>query len=139
MADNPTDLRVMAGDLGALIEDLEAVLDGFPRHPSWPGQGRKLLAAYLDVLVDHRDVAAWLDTHHGALSHRTRRRFADANQRLRDAIRGDNRSAAARLGAAAVLGTLWRPLRQLEHVPTEVEREALLDAAMAVVTSVRSS
>lgn len=122
-----------------LIEELECVLDLFPRHPTWPDQGRALLAAYLNVLLVHSDVAAWIDTDIGALANRTLgRRLAEVNRRAREAIRGDNRSAAARMGATAALGTLWRPLRNLPESDLKGQRDALLDAAMAVAMTVRA-
>ena len=120
------------------LDELEAALDRFPRHPSWPDQGRTLLAAYLDVLVEHRDLVTWIDGDKAVLEHPVLgKRLADSNRRVRDAIRGDNRSAAARLGASAALGALWRPLRNLTDVDAAAQREALLEAAMAVVRTVR--
>ncbi|MBT8165649.1 MAG: TetR/AcrR family transcriptional regulator [Acidimicrobiia bacterium] len=123
-----------------LLNDIEAALDGFVRHPSWPEEGRRLLSAYLDVLVEHRDLLIWVDADKAVLHHpRLGKRLTDSNQRLREAIRGDNRSAAARLGASAVLGTLWRPLRNLPELSVESEKQTILEAAMAVVTTVRDS
>ena len=122
------------------LDDLDSAVGDFPRHPSWPGEGRRMLASYLDVLLVHRDVAIWIDGDQGVLQHPTvGKRLSDSNHRVRDAIRGDNRSTAARLGASAVLGALWRPLRNLTDVDASSDRGAMLDAAMAVVETVRGS
>lgn len=123
-----------------LLNDLESTLDRFPRHPSWPDQGRELLSAYLDALLVHRDLISWIDGDAAVLRHpELGERLTDTNRRVREAIRGDNRSSAARLGAAAVLGALWRPLRDATDVDAAQERDAMLAAALAVVATVRAS
>jgi AcrR family transcriptional regulator len=123
-----------------LLDDLASTLDRFPRHPSWPDEGEELLSAYLDVLLAHRDVISWIDGDSAVLQHpRLGERLTDMNRRVREGIRGDNRSSAARLGAAAVLGALWRPLRDLSDVDAAREKDAMLAAAMAVVATVRTS
>jgi len=48
-------------------------------------------------------------------------------------------SSAARLGAAAVLGALWRLIRDVTEVDATRGREALLAAAMAVVGTIGTS
>ena len=123
-----------------LLDDLEATLDRFPRHPSWPGEGGRLLGAYLDVLLRHRELVVWMDGDRAVLGHPTvGKRLTETNRRVREAIRGDNRSTAARLGASAAIGAMWRPLRNLTHLDARRERDAILAAAMAVVATVRSS
>ena len=122
-----------------LLDDLESTLDRFPRHPSWPDEGQELLSAYLDVLLEHRDLIIWIDGDKAVLQHPTLgERLTDTNRRVREAIRGDNRSSAARLGASAVLGALWRPLRDLTEVDAAREKAAMLAAAMAVAATVRT-
>jgi AcrR family transcriptional regulator len=121
-----------------LLEDLEAALDRFPRHPSWPGQGRALISDYLDVLLEHRDLVIWIDGDKAVLLHPLLgKRLSESNRRVRQAIRGDDRSSAARLGASAALGALWRPLRNLPEVAADDEKEAMIAVAMAVVSTVR--
>jgi AcrR family transcriptional regulator len=123
-----------------LLDDLESTLDRFPRHPSWPDEGQELLSAYLDVLLEHRDLIIWIDGDKAVLQHPTLgERLTDTNRRVREAIRGDNRSSAARLGASAVLGALWRPLRDLTEIDAAREKDTMLTAAMAVVATVRTS
>lgn len=99
-----------------------------------------MLSSYLDVLLEHRDLVIWIDGDTAVLRHPTLgKRLSDLNRRVRDAVRGDNRSAAARLGASAVLGVLWRPLRNMTEIDASRETGAMLDAAMAVVETVRGS
>lgn len=122
-----------------LLEDIEAVLDRFPRHPSWPDEGRRLLSSYLDVLIGHRGVVVWIDGDKAVLNHSAiGKRLAESNRRIRTAIRGDDRSTAARLGASAALGTMWRPLRNLTDIEVQPEKDAILAVALAVVETVRS-
>ncbi len=123
-----------------LLDAIDAVLDRYPRNPSWPEEGREMLGEYLDVLIERRDLVIWIDGDKAVLHHPLLgKRLAASNRRLREAIRGDNRSAAARLGSSAALGTLWRPLRNLTGIDVADERESILDAAMAVVRSIKSS
>ena len=139
-ADVTSTEQLMVDLVAPFLNDLDAAVDGFPRHPSWPGEGRRMLASYLDVLLRYRDVVIWIDADQAVLQHPTLgKRLSDSNHRVRDAIRGDNRATAARLGASAVLGALWRPLRNLTDVDASSERSAMLDAAMAVVETVRGS
>jgi AcrR family transcriptional regulator len=122
-----------------LLDEIDEALDRFPRHPSWPGEGQELLAAYLDVLIEYRDVIIWIDGDKAVLEHpKLGARLDESNRRLRVAIRGDNRSVAARLGASAVLGALWRPLRNMKDIDAAREKDAMLAVAMAVVTMVRA-
>lgn len=122
-----------------LLHEVEVTLDRFPRHPSWPDEGQQLLSAYLDVLIGHRDLVIWIDGDKAVLQHPTLGvRLAESNRRVREAIRGDNRSLAARLLASAVLGTLWRPLRNMTEVDAAGEKDAMLAGAMAVVETVRA-
>ncbi|MBT8201843.1 MAG: TetR/AcrR family transcriptional regulator [Acidimicrobiia bacterium] len=121
-----------------LLDDLEAVLDRFPDQPTWPDEGEQLLGAYLDVLLAHRSVVMWIDGDKAVLMHpAVGKRLGELNRRMREAIRGDNRSTAARLGASAALSTLWRPLRNLPEVPAADYRVAMVEAALAVVRTVR--
>ncbi len=126
--------------VGPVLDDLESTLGRFPHHPSWPHEGRRLLSAYLNVLLEHRDVIIWIDADKAVLQHPALgKRLAEANRRVREAIRGDNRSTAARLGASSVLGTLWRPMRNMTDLDAGREKETMLAAAMAVVATVRAS
>lgn len=122
-----------------MLDELEAVIDRFPPQPTWPDEGAALLGAYLDVLLAHRSVVIWIDGDKAVLMHPTvGKRLGELNRRMREAIRGDNRSTAARLGASAALSTLWRPLRNLPEVAAAEHRSAMLDAALAVVQTVRA-
>jgi AcrR family transcriptional regulator len=132
--------RLMIELVDPLLTDLEAAMEPFPRHPTWPDEGGELLAAYFDTLIRHRDLLVWVDSDRAVLSHPVLgARLAASNRRMREAIRGDSRSTAARLGASAVLGMLWRPLRNLTDIDVAGAREPLLAAAVVVAETVRSS
>jgi AcrR family transcriptional regulator len=120
------------------IDEVEECLDGWPRHPSWPEEGREMLAAYLGVLLNHRSTVIWIDADKAVLQHPVLgKRLAETNRRVRESIRGDRRSSAARLGASAVLGALWRPLRDQTDIDAARDRDVVLATAMAVVDTVR--
>ncbi len=122
------------------LAELEATLDTFPRHPSWPDEGRGLLSAYLDVLIKHRDLVIWIDADKAVLHHPTvGKRLSETNRRMREAIRGDDRSARRRWVAAAALGAMWRPLRNLPEVDVANEKGALLEAAMAITRTLEAA
>ena len=132
--------QLMVELVDPLLTDLEAAVSPFPRHPTWPDEGRLLLAAYLDVLIRHRDLLVWVDADRAVLGHPVLgARLAASNRRMREAIRGDSRSTAARLGASAVLGMLWRPLRNLTEIDVAGDKETLLAAAVMVAENSRWS
>lgn len=121
-----------------LLADLESVVVEHPSVPAWPEGIRSLLGDYLDVLIAHRPVVVWIDGDKAALRHPILGLRLDRNNSaVRRAITGGSRSRAAEVGASAVLGALWRPLRNLEDIDAARHRETLLEAAMGAAAAVR--
>jgi AcrR family transcriptional regulator len=93
---------------------------------------RDALASYLEVVIDHHDIAIWLDTDPAVLNHPVHRAHLDTvNNRLLRIITSGSRRRADRLRALATLGGIWRPAR--ESSPDELRQhfDEIVDAALA--------
>jgi AcrR family transcriptional regulator len=95
---------------------------------------REVLAAYLGVVLEHRQVVRLVVNdpavvHHPSLGPR----IADQHQRLRDLLVGPNAGTAQHVRASAALGALRRPVLALPSVEAGELGEVVLDAAMAVL------
>lgn len=121
-----------------LLDALRAVASRHPRAPEWPAGVRELLADYVDALIAHADVVTWIDgdksvLNHPALGEELRR----SNAHMRRALAGGARTKRAGVQAAAVLGMMWRPMRNLDSRNVAAQRDSLLDLAVAAVGTVR--
>ncbi len=125
----------IASPLLAALREVERRHRGMP---GWPDGVRALLADYIDVLMDHAGVVTWIDgdksvLNHPALGEELRR----SNAFMRRALAGGRRTERSRVQAAAVLGMLWRPLRNLDLRNVVRARDSLLDLAVEAVGTVR--
>lgn len=121
-----------------LLSSLEAVIDHHPRAPEWPDGVRTLLADYLAALVEHADLVTWIDGDKAVLNHEILgERLRLSNERARRALIGSRGSERAHVQAAAVLGMLWRPMRNLDSPGVERAAGALLDLAVDAVKTIR--
>lgn len=92
-----------------LLDDLDVVVD---RHESQESDLSAFLGDYLDVLCLHHQVAAWVDGDKSILNHGDLGGRLDANnRRVHRLLTGPRPNAMARAQASAVLGMLWRPVR----------------------------
>jgi AcrR family transcriptional regulator len=116
-----------------LLDSLDALLDRHPPAPRWPDQVRGLLGDYLATLIEHRQVAAWMDSDKAVLNHpHVGARLHHNTERICQAITAHTADGtAATVRATAALGSLWRPLRTLTPTQLDTHRDALLHAAMA--------
>ncbi len=93
---------------------------------------RSALAAYLEVLLDHVDVARWVDTDVAVqTAHDVGRRIDAASDQLVATITGNRRSTSARIAGYATLGGIWRPVLSLDANELRKHQGELLDAALA--------
>lgn len=130
--------ELLAEAVAPLLDALSELQRRHPAAPSWPEGVRALLEDYMDVLVEHEEVAAWIDGDKSVLNHPTLgRQLRESNKAMRSALAGEDRSKRARVEAAAVLGMLWRPMRNLDASEVESTRDSLLDLAVDAVGTIR--
>ena len=87
-----------------LLTELEGLVDGVT-GVDLPNGVRELLLAYIDVLIDQRDVAIWIDGDKSVLNHPViGPRLKKNNRVMRGLISGPNATNAVRVRASAVLG-----------------------------------
>ena len=112
-----------------LLEDLDQVLDDHAK-PNGNHPTNDLLADYLETLWRHRDVAAWIDGDKSVLNHGDLGARLDANnRRAHRLLAGPRPSTARRAMASAILGMLWRPIRNGYLGPNPTARQAVVDLA----------
>ncbi len=120
---------------------LQALGDAQRRHPAepdWPDGVAALLGDYIDALFAHADIVTWIDGDKAVLNHpQLGPKLRRSNARMRRALAGDDRSERARVQAAAVIGMLWRPMRNLQAARVARARDAVLDLAVDAVGTVR--
>jgi predicted transcriptional regulator len=91
-----------------------------------------LLAAYLDLLLEHRDIARVLDRDISAVSHPAiEKRVLRQSRRLRRLLAGDRDGAAGQARAEAAIGALRRPVLTLDNVGDPAVRRLLVRVASA--------
>ena len=121
-----------------LLDSLDELEEQHPTRPEWPGGVRALLGDYIDVLIRHADIVTWIDGDKAVLNHPALgTRLTHSNEFMRRAIAGKSRSERAQVQAAAVLGMLWRPMRNLDTRNVVRSRSALLELAVDAVGTVR--
>ena len=118
---------------GPLLDELDAVAD---RHENDLTEGvGGILADYLDALCAHRQVVEWLDGDKSVLNHGDLGARLDTNnRRFHELLTPGQPTKATRAQASAVLGMLWRPVRNGYLADDRKSRAAVLDAAGAAAT-----
>lgn len=113
-----------------LLDALDDAADN-PEEIDWPDGMRTLLGRYLEALTTHRDVAIWIDGDKSVLNHPTVGPRLTANNRRMRRIIARSRRRGPNVSAAAALGAIWRPIRNLPATDIAAHRDEVLDAAMA--------
>ena len=113
-----------------LLDDLDATLDHHVRIADGDVDLEAVLHDYLAVLQRHRDVARWIDGDKSVLNHDQLGARLDANnRRAHRLLAGSRPSRTARALASAVLGMLWRPIRN-DFLPDDSRsRQAVVELA----------
>jgi AcrR family transcriptional regulator len=116
-----------------LLDALDALAERHPKAPKWPEEMQALLQDYLSTLIEHRDVAAWVDSDKAVLNHpEIGARLQNNNERMCQAITGSTtHGAVAAVRAMAVLGSLWRPVRVLPAAQLVAHQDTLVHTAMS--------
>lgn len=121
-----------------LLDALDDVVPGAEEPPpSWPEGVQALMARYLDVLLDHRDVAVWLEGDRAILRTWVGDRLRDNHRRMRAALLGGPPARRSRVAASMALGTLWRPVRHLDPEDVSAHRDLVVQACLAPLREVR--
>jgi AcrR family transcriptional regulator len=123
--------------LHRLIDPLLDAIDAcIQDHHQPTPTARPLLAAYLGVLIAHREVVPLIATDVAILNHpRIGPRLRAQNQQLQSLLAAPDTTVAARLRAEAAVGAIWRPL--IAQPPLDLTDPAhqciLIDAAVAAL------
>jgi AcrR family transcriptional regulator len=129
--------------LHRLIDPLLDAIDAcIQDHHQPTPTARPLLAAYLGVLIAHREVVPLIATDVAVLNHpRIGPRLRAQNQQLQSLLAAPDTTMSARLRAEAALGAIWRPL--IAEPPLDLTDPAhqriLIDAAVATLPPSRPS
>lgn len=115
-----------------LDEFVTPFLDALEAAVSVSEDLRAVVAAYLDTVIAHHDIAIWVDTdpavqHHDVFGTRLR----TINDRLTAVVTGGSGDRRDTIRAFAVLGALWRPARQLDAFELRAHFDEIVDAALA--------
>jgi AcrR family transcriptional regulator len=129
--------------LHRLVDPLLDAIDACIQDHNQPTRtARPLLAAYLTVLIAHREVVPLVATDVAVLNHPTiGPRLRAQNQRLRTLLVAPDTSMSAMVRAEAALGAIWRPLiaePQLD-LTDAAHQHTLIDAAVATLQPSRPS
>ncbi len=113
-----------------LLAELESVTGD--RQPSNdPAELRALLEDYTDALLRHRTVAIWVDGDKSVVNHPTiGARLKDNNRAMRALIAGPGASRRDRIRASAVLGAIWRPIRNLPDIDIASHKDEIIAIAL---------
>lgn len=116
-----------------LLDDLDDVVAKYEAAPTGPAD---FLSEYLDALCRHRQIAAWIDGDKSILNHGDLgARLTANNRRVHRLLTGPRPNAAAQAQASAVLGMLWRPVRNGYLTTNSRTRAAVVELAAAAATS----
>lgn len=117
-----------------LLDELDRVVEQHDSpHPDVPS----LVETYLDTLCAHRETAEWVDGDKSILNHGDLGRRLDANnRRVHRLIAGSRPSKVARAQASAILGMLWRPIRNGHLADDAHSRRAVVELATNAAAAV---
>ena len=124
-----------------LLDAIDACIDAYDTPAASARTARQLLAAYLTVLIAHREVVPLVATDVAVLNHpKIGPRLRAQNQRLRTLLAAPDTSQSAMVRAEAALGAIWRPLiaePQLD-LTDAAHQQTLIAAAVATLQASRS-
>ncbi len=120
--------------LDELIEPLIARLETIiadHHDTTWPEGVHSLLASVLEALLDDIEIARWVDTD---IAVRAEHHFGDRLGALNDhiirTITQGSTDPVALIGAAATIGGIWRPVRELDLDHLRDHTTHVVEAAM---------
>lgn len=97
-----------------------------------PGNTESVLGRYIDAVIDHHQVAVWVDTDPAIQNQPTfASQLDEINERILKTITSGSRRKADRARALALLGGIWRPARSMTTNDLTTHRDEILQAAQA--------
>ena len=122
-----------------ILDRTDDLLDGSRSAVNSLDARRALLGAYLDLLLDCRDLYRFLGRDVGALNRQAiGARIEKQERKLRVLLVGSQAKSKAHIRAMAAMGALQRTVvSSLPEKELRSEREAVVDAAMAALTTRR--
>lgn len=116
-----------------LLDDLDDVVS---RHEAGEIDPASFLEDYLDALCRHHQIASWIDGDKSILNHGDLgARLAANNRRVHRLLAGPKPSAAAQAQASAILGMLWRPVRNGYLTTSSKTRTAIIELATSAAAA----
>jgi AcrR family transcriptional regulator len=119
-----------------LLDAIDACIQDHTTPAASARTTRRLLDAYLAVLLAHREVVSLVATDVAVLNHPTiGPRLRAQHQQLHSLLAAPSASVAARLRAEAALGAIWRPLTAEPQLDLNdpANQHILVDAAVATL------
>lgn len=131
----PAKEQILASVVGPLLEAMEQLVDTASEPDSPLRDPRSLMRAYLDVLVEHRDVVPLVVQDASVINHPVLAGRPDGvERRLRELLVASlDGASAAEPRASAALAALRRPVVELPAGEVRRHRRALLAAAAAAL------
>jgi AcrR family transcriptional regulator len=129
--------------LGALLAPantgLEEMLDAHAGTPDTHGRRRQFMADYLDYLLSHRRLIAYISSDLATLAHPAMAGSRERRRRMEAMLAGDDLDFADQIRVAVAFGGLHAAIARNPDADTEDLREALLAAATPLLRPRRRS
>ena len=121
---------------GPLLGDIESVLSHH-EHSSTAADPSAFISDYLDALWKHRTATEWIDGDKSVLNHGNLGSRLDAtNARFHDLVIGTRATGVDKALASAVLGMLWRPVRNGHLGDDAAARSSVVDLVTTAVAAI---
>lgn len=122
-----------------LLDDLDEMIERHGPDLVSPDAIEAFLREYLQILLAHAEIAEWVDGDKSVLHHPVLGpRLEELNRRAHKLLVGDGTASARRGQASAVLGMLWRPVRNLPALDVEDYQVGIVELATDAVAGIRN-
>jgi AcrR family transcriptional regulator len=122
------------------IADLDALLDAQGETQDTPARRRQFMAAYLDYLLSHRRVIAYISRDMATLAHPAiTGKGRERRARMAAMLAGDDLEFADQVRVTMAFGGIQAVIAQHPEADTEELREAVLAAAAALLRPRRAT
>ena len=125
--------EILSALVDPCLDRLEALIAEAPGGAHSVAGRKELLGAYLDLLLDQRELMLFLDRDVSALHHpAVEGRIKELTGALLGLLAGPRGGQAAKIRAAAALGALLRPLIQFPEEDMDKYKDMLISGAVSV-------